>query len=632
MTYLELWNRTSLIANYLRYEVNKKSRVLLLYPQGLEFLTAFLGCLNADMIAVPAYPPKGNQKMSRLQAIIKNCQPDVILTTSSLLEKVKSKLGQIIDSNQIKCICTDQLGTISEELADNLTIDNEIAFLEYTSGSTGNPKGVIVSHENILHNSAYIQTAFQLTEESVSVTWLPSFHDMGLIDGIIQPLYTGFLGVIMSPQAFLQKPIRWLEAISYYRATHSGGTNLGYDLCVEKVTNEQIRNLNLSCWLSAYNGSEPIQYKTLERFINKFQSCGFKSHYFYPCYGMAESTLMVSGGELEKEPICLNLDAEQLAKNIICEGNGNSTKVKELVGCGHSWLDTDIQIVNPETETICEDNQIGEVWVSGSSIAQGYWQQSEVNTAVFSNKIDSLNGCYLRTGDLGFIRNQELFITGRIKDLIIIWGKNYYPQDIENTVQNCHPALRKDGAAAFSLEVDNQERLVIVQEVERTYLRNLDTNEVVKAIREAVSLEYELQVYAIALIKPASIAKTSSGKIQRYACRDQYITQTLSLVGEWQQKLTTNELIKDSNLEITEDNIINWLLTKLTGILGLEEDELEIETSFSEYGLDSSVALTLTGELGELLEMELEPTLFWEYTNIDELTEYLWEEWENDQD
>ncbi|CCQ71013.1 Long-chain-fatty-acid--CoA ligase [Crocosphaera watsonii WH 0402] len=274
-------------------------------------------------------------------------------------------------------------------------------FLQYTSGSTGNPKGVIVSHENILHNSAYIQTAFQLTEESVSVTWLPSFHDMGLIDGIIQPLYTGFLGVIMSPQAFLQKPIRWLEAISYYRATHSGGPNLGYDLCVEKVTNEQIKNLDLSCWLSAYNGSEPIQYKTLERFINKFQSCGFKSHYFYPCYGMAESTLMVSGGELEKEPICLNLDAEQLAKNIICEGNGNSTKVKELVGCGHSWLDTDIQIVNPETETICEDNQIGEVWVSGSSIAQGYWQQSEVNTAVFSNKIDSLNGCYLRTGDLG---------------------------------------------------------------------------------------------------------------------------------------------------------------------------------------------------------------------------------------
>ena len=223
----------------------------------------------------------------------------MILTTSSLLEKVKSKLGQIIDSNQIKCICTDQLGTISEELADNLTIDNEIAFLQYRSGSTGNPKGVIVSHENILHNSAYIQTAFQLTEESVSVTWLPSFHDMGLIDGIIQPLYTGFLGVIMSPQAFLQKPIRWLEAISYYRATHSGGPNLGYDLCVEKVTNEQIKNLDLSCWLSAYNGSEPIQYKTLERFINKFQSCGFKSHYFYPCYGMAESTLMVSGGELE---------------------------------------------------------------------------------------------------------------------------------------------------------------------------------------------------------------------------------------------------------------------------------------------------------------------------------------------
>ncbi|WP_446717954.1 phosphopantetheine-binding protein [Crocosphaera sp. Alani8] len=243
-----------------------------------------------------------------------------------------------------------------------------------------------------------------------------------------------------------------------------------------------------------------------------------------------------------------------------------------------------------------------------------------------------MNGDYLRTGDLGFVRDKELFITGRIKDLIIIWGKNYYPQDIENTVQNSHAALRKDSGAAFSLEVDGKERLVIVQEVERTYLRNLDTDEVIRAIREAVSLEYELQVYAIALIKTASIAKTSSGKIQRYACRDKYVAQELNLVAEWQQKLVTTESIKDSNLEITEENIANLLLTKLTGVLGLEEDELDMETSFSEYGLDSSVALTLTGELGEWLGMELEPTLFWEYTNIDELTEYLWEEWENDED
>ena len=524
ITYQELLDKSIYISANLKPLVPAKSRALLLYPQGLDFVTAFLGCLNAQIIAVPAYPPKSQQKMSRLQAIIQDCQPKLILTTSSLLDKVKEQLKDVIAQEGIQCISTDNLAEtletkeeiikeeiIKEEIIKEEIIGDEVAFLQYTSGSTGIPKGVIISNNNIAYNSACIQKAFKLTPESVSVTWLPSFHDMGLIDGIIQPLYTGFLGVIMSPEAFLQKPIRWLEAISRYRATHSGGPNLGYELCVQKITDEEQNDLDLSSWISAYNGAEPIRRNTINNFIDKFKSSGFETNYFYTCYGMAEATLMVSGGDLDKEPVYLDLDGDELAKHEIKKVNENTKNIKQLVGCGHSWLDTEIKIVNPQTRVACDDNQIGEIWISGSSIAQGYWQKPESTREIFKAKLTNTeSGEFLRTGDLGFFDNGELFITGRKKDLIIIWGKNHYPQDIEETVQNSHQALRRDSGAAFAIEQENQEKLVIVQEIERTYLKKVDINEVVTAIRTAVSVEHELQVYAIALIKPASIAKTSS--------------------------------------------------------------------------------------------------------------------------
>jgi acyl-CoA synthetase (AMP-forming)/AMP-acid ligase II len=394
----------------------------------------------------------------------------------------------------------------------------------------------MISHDNVAHNSAYIQKAFQLTGKSVSMTWLPSFHDMGLIDGIIQPLYTGFLGVVMSPESFLKNPILWLEAITKYQATHSGGPNLGYELCVQRITSEQQEMLDLSSWISAYNGAEPIRRKTMENFINKFQSSGFQSRYFYPCYGMAEATLMISGGNIEDEPVYLNVQSESLENNQVVEAEKDSKNYQELVGCGHVWENMAVKIVDPESCLECDENQVGEIWVSGSSVAQGYWQQEEKTITNFQAKLaDGDQGNFLRTGDLGFRREGELFITGRIKDVIIIWGRNHYPQDIEYSVQQSHQALRLDSGAAFTIEVDNQDKLVIVQEVERTYLSKLNVNEVFSAIREAVALHHALQVYAIALIKPASILKTSSGKIQRQACRHAFLTNRLAIVAQWQQ-------------------------------------------------------------------------------------------------
>ncbi|MBL1209089.1 AMP-binding protein [Geminocystis sp. GBBB08] len=634
ITYRKLRNKSLSIASQLKSITITPSRALLIYPQGLDFIAAFLGCLESGIIAVPAYPPKGNQKMSRLEAIIQDCQPDLILTTNSLLDKVKEKLADVINNKKIQFLATDNLTKIlpiNENETGKIT-EETIAFLQYTSGSTGNPKGVKITHNNILHNVAYIQKAFQLTEDSISVSWLPSFHDMGLIDGILQPLYTGFLGVIMSPEAFLQKPIRWLQAISDYRATHSGGPNFAYELCVEKITYKQLENLDLSSWLSAYNGSEPVRRSTIDNFISKFTSCGFKANYFYPCYGMAEATLMISGGELEKQAVYLDVDGDKLRENLVCKIDENTKNIKQLVGCGHSSQDTDIKIVNPITKVVCDDNHIGEIWVSGKSIAEGYWRKPEISHDTFkATLVNTELPHFLRTGDLGFLRQGELFITGREKDLIIIRGKNHYPQDIEYTVQNSHQALRRDSGAAFTIEKDNQEKLVIVQEIKRTYVSKLDVDEVVSAIKEAVSLKHELQIEAIALIKPASIPKTSSGKIQRYTCRQSFLEESLNLVAQWQQKSSLKDSMTANIIITDKETITTWLIKKLATVLALEEEDLDTETSFSQYGLDSSVALTLTGELSTLLNLELEATLFWEYTDIEELTEYLWKEFENGQ-
>ncbi len=538
INYKTLQDQSRAIAVKLQSFCSEGDRALLLYPQGLEFITAFLGCLSAGIVAVPAYPPKRNQKMSRLISIIEDSQPQIILTTHSLLENIQLKIQSFLDFSETQFLATDNLNDDQDFTFYPPDISgNTLAFLQYTSGSTGSPKGVIISHDNIAHNSVYIQKAFELTEKSVSVTWLPSFHDMGLIDGIIQPLYTGFLGVVMSPESFLKNPMVWLQAITKYRATHSGGPNLGYELCVRRITPEQQKNLDLSSWISAYNGAEPIRRKTLDNFSDKFRSSGFKSQYFYPCYGMAEATLMISGGNIKDEPVYLNVQSESLANNQIVEAEKDSENYQELVGCGHVWQNMEVKIVDPESCLECGENQVGEIWVSGSSIAQGYWQEEEKTIATFQAKLanttDERN--FLRTGDRGFLRAGELFITGRIKDVIIIWGRNHYPQDIEYSVQQSHQALRLDCGAAFTIEIENQEKLVIVQEVERTYLGKLNFNEVFSAIREAVALHHALQVYAIALIKPASILKTSSGKIQRHACRHAFLTETLAIVGQWRQ-------------------------------------------------------------------------------------------------
>jgi natural product biosynthesis luciferase-like monooxygenase protein len=542
LTYQELDQRSQAIAAHLQRLNATGSRALLLYPPGLEFITAFFGCLYAGVVAVPAYPPRLNHSLSRLQAIIADAQATIALTTTSILSNLERRFTEFPELKALHWLATDK---VQSDTAVGWQLphanSNTLAFLQYTSGSTGTPKGVMVSHGNVLHNQRLIQQGFQHTKQTIFVGWLPLYHDMGLIGNVLQPLYLGIPCILMSPVAFLQRPFNWLQAISRYKATTSGGPNFAYDLCVRKITPEQRSQLDLSSWEVAFNGAEPVRAETIERFTQTFAPCGFRREAFYPCYGMAENTLIVSGGLKSAPPILQNVQGEALEKNQVILAEVESQDVRTLVGCGQALgqqkmaMPTAVRgatIANPETLTRCASNQVGEIWVSGASVAQGYWQRPVETEYTFQAYLaDTGEGPYLRTGDLGFLQDGELFVTGRLKDLIIIRGRNHYPQDIELTVEQSHPALRSSAGAAFSIEVDDEERLVVVQEVERTYLRKLDVDEVVGAIRQAVWKQHELQVYAVLLLKTAGIPKTSSGKIQRHACRQGFLEESLSVVG-----------------------------------------------------------------------------------------------------
>lgn len=509
-------------------------RALLLYPPGLEFIAAFFGCLYAGVVAVPVYPPRRNRSLARIQSIADDAEAKVALTTDMVLSRVNPLIDTTPHLKSLAWLATDHTPKGMDERWEMPDIDrNTMAFLQYTSGSTGTPKGVMLDHTNLLHDSALIAYAFEHTRSGCGVFWLPSYHDMGLIGGILQPLYVGRPNILMSPMAFLQKPFRWLSAISRFGGTTCGGPNFAYDLCVKKVTPEQRNTLDLSSWEVAFNGAEPVHPETLDRFVEMFSPCGFRREVFYPCFGLAEATLIVSGGFVKKLPVVRNYDAMALKDNRAVPTEPGAEHARTLVGCGNSILDESIVIADPDTLTKCPPDRIGEIWVSGPNVAKGYWRRPEASRETFEAHLkDTGEGPFLRTGDLGFLQDGELYVTGRLKDLIILHGVNIYPQDVEQTVQRSHDALVPNSGAAFAIESRGEERLVVVQEIEKRH--RSDLMDVFQSIRRAVSLEHELPVDAIVLVQISSIPKTSSGKIQRHACRQAYLDGTLSVVGQWQ--------------------------------------------------------------------------------------------------
>ena len=603
ITYGELDLRARAVAALLQSRGLQRERVLLLYPPGLDFITAFFGCLYAGAVAVPVSLPQTKRGLGRFQVIASDAQASAALTTRQVISRFGRPGIEWLTSDDLS---NDEAAQWREPTANG----DALAYLQYTSGSTSTPKGVMVTHANVLENSAYIQHGFEHGPQSVSLSWLPHFHDMGLVDGIIQPLYSGFTGLLMSPAALLQNPARWLQAISRYRVTHSGGPNFAYDLCVGRIDESQRASLDLSTWRVAYNGAEPVRYETLERFVAAFAPCGFRREAFYPAYGLAEATLKVTGGRRDAGPVYCNVNAPALEQHRIVPAEIGARGARTLVGCGRAALGTEVVIVNPETLSPCANDEVGEVWVSGPGVAVGYWNRPVETERTFHRK-------FLRTGDLGFIRDSELFITGRLKDLIIIRGRNHYPQDIERAVQSSHLALKPEGGAAFSIELESEERLVVVHEIDTRYKH--DAPAIIETLREAISEEFEIQPASVVLIRSGTLPKTSSGKVRRGRCREGFLENSLGVIAEWRATDERKNATPAAPDELNAETVELWLQKLLTARLNVDGPLIDVRQPIARYGIDSLIALELTHAVENSLRVRLSSTSFLRNPTIAEL-------------
>jgi acyl-CoA synthetase (AMP-forming)/AMP-acid ligase II len=525
LTFGELQRCAAAMAARLRQSSAPGDRALLLFGPGLDFIIAYFGCVLAGVIPVPMMLPRRNSSLDSSASIVASCTPRFLMTNA----RVRSARPDIVERfsrPQMQWFTVDQAEQ-SHEPQQGLAMPSpdDIAFLQYTSGSTSDPKGVMVTHGNLIENLEMIRLALATTRGSTYASWIPLYHDMGLILNVLQSLYLGSLCVLLAPVAFIQRPLSWLRAIHQYRAEVAGAPNFAFDLCVQRFRADQMQDVDLSCWKLAFNAAEPIRADTIERFTATFRPYGFDPRAMHPLYGMAEATVLVSSGHRGAGPAIRAISPDAFRGNEIA-APAHPGSAYRLVGCGRNIVGQRIAIVDPHTSRRLGSDCIGEVWVGGPHICKGYWQNPEATNATFEARIegDGDNERWLRTGDLGFMDAAgELFITGRSKDMIIVRGINYYPQDIENTVYNSHPALRRHFGAVFSVLTDSGEKVVLVQEVERAHRRGLDIEEIVACIREAVANEHEIALDTIVLIRPGGIPKTTSGKIQRSLARELWL-------------------------------------------------------------------------------------------------------------
>lgn len=472
-----------------------------------------------------------DRAVARLRGMIADAGISLVLAPSSIVARAEVLAAAVPEVRGIPWLATDDPEHSGPSGSCHPTVRaNDIAFLQYTSGSTASPRGVMVSHANLLHNLAASARLAQHDAESVSVSWLPVNHDMGLIDGVLQPAFSGFPAWLMAPAAFLQRPARWLQAISRLRATHSGGPNFAYDLCVRRITESDRSALDLSSWRIAFNGSEPVRRDTLESFQRAFGERGFRWSSFRPAYGLAESTLLVTSGARAEDPVCLSVEPGALGRgHAVAQRSGTA-----LVSSGAPAHATRVIVVDPERRTCCADDQVGEIWIAGPSVARGYWQRAEETAATFGARLDTGDGPFLRSGDLGFMRGSHLFVTGRIKDVLIVRGLKHYPQDLERTAEQASPVLRPGCCAAFSVDCDGEERPAIVAEVDaRGPGEGTNLHAVIADVRRAISDGHHLALCAITLVAPGTLAKTTSGKLQRYVCRDAFLSGGLEALVQW---------------------------------------------------------------------------------------------------
>ena len=600
LSYRDLDRRARTIAAALQANAALGDRAVLLFPSGPDYVAAFFGCLYAGVIAVPAYPPESTRRhhQERLLSIISDAEPRLLLTIASLGDG----LAQIENAPPVLSVDTLDAQIADRWVAPDLHAD-DIAFLQYTSGSTALPKGVQVSHGNLVANEVLIRRGFgiDLNPNDVIVSWLPLYHDMGLIGGLLQPIFSGVPCVLMSPAYFLGRPLRWLEAISEYGGTISGGPDFAYRLCTERVSESALERLDLSQWRVAYSGSEPIRLDTLERFAEKFAACGFTPDNFFASYGLAEATLFVAGGSRGRGIPAMRMDEQALAANRAEPGQGAA-----IMSCGTSQPEHAVLIVDPQTLAELPDNSVGELWATGPSIAHGYWRNPEATAKTF---VQHAGRTWLRTGDLGFMRFGEVYITGRLKDLLIVRGHNLYPQDIEQTIEREVEVVRKGRVAAFAVNDQGLEGIGIAAEISRSVQKILPPEALIKAIRQAVAEAYQEAPSVVVLLNPGALPKTSSGKVQRAACGLRHADGSLDSYAQFPEVQTQ---VGDAVLESDLQNRIAAIWCEQLHVATVAADD-----HFFLLGGNSITATQVVARLRETLGLELNLRMLFEAPTLE---------------
>jgi acyl-CoA synthetase (AMP-forming)/AMP-acid ligase II len=532
LSYSELYQRTLAIARELQNLYLPGERVLLLYPSSLDFIASFFGCLHAGMIAVPVCPPhraRPEKTLGRFTAILKSSGAQVIMCPSNLVEVIQDMVIRSDVEWDIQFLLMEECsreGVMSPFPArcDGRTI----AALQYTSGTTRSSKAVMVSHDNLSHNHSILRDVLATDEETIFLNWLPFYHDMGLSLTALHPVFCGGCGIFMAPVTFLQNPLRWLAAISKHRATHSSAPNFAYELCVQKITEKEKATLDLSSWKKACNAAEPIRPQTLDQFARAFEPCGLARAALFPGYGLAEATLIVSGGGISGPPTVRGFDPVLLRQNEAIEAAGGQA----LAASGKPCPGVTLVIVGPDRMPV-DDGKIGEIWLASGSVTEGYWQDPIAFAEIFRAYLADGRGPFLRTGDLGFLYQGELYVTGRTKDVIVIRGQKHCPQDLEYTAERSHPALRPDSGAAFSVTHANEERLVIAHELQPHSVGKTDYMEVFGNMQQAIAGIHGLQVFDAILLKAGGLPRTTSGKIQRGLCKDRFLNDSFASVARY---------------------------------------------------------------------------------------------------
>jgi phthiocerol/phenolphthiocerol synthesis type-I polyketide synthase C len=635
LTYRQLDRRASAIGAWLQERGAAGKRVLLEYPYSLDFVSGFFGCLYAGAVAVPVNPLMSDRQLPRLASIVSDAEAAFVLSTSALIDQIKARFEQVSAVPTLEWCASDLIPESQECIAPALDPDS-LAVLQYTSGSTSEPKGMVLTHGNVLQNMDCIRSSVGAGPDEVCVSWLPLHHDMGLIGGVVAMAYFGGTSYLMPPTSFIERPMRWLERMSDFGATLSTAPNFAYDLCVESSTSDQRAVLDLTKWRAALSGGEAVRADTLDRFANAFHIAGFRRNAFRPVYGLAEATLLVTGGDRPNGPAVRRLLGSDLRARRAMEAVAGEADTAVFVGCGWPQNNHKVAIVDPDSTKPCAPEQIGEIWVQGPSVAQGYWRKRPATADTFHAFITGTDqGPFLRTGDLGFLHDGELYIVGRLKDSIVIRGANYYPDDIESTVQTAHRSVLRGRGAAFAFEspeLGSGQHIVIVQEANPSHPQGFDSDEVLAAIRRAVTSEHELPVAVIVLVEPLTLPTTSSGKIKRQVCRQRFVESELVVISQWRRSpRTTGEPIGINETRLAQENVSaasieDWVVDQLADQLGVTPAELDKRETFAYAGLDSVQATQLMAALGERLGRELSPTLVYQYPTVEQLAAHLADE------